>query len=97
MQMKKSLATVLMSAALLMPACSNWNRVTPKALDSTAIAEEVRKNMLADGITGLTVDVNNNNVVTLKGHLSPSDKQKAIADARKVHGVKAVVDEIAIQ
>jgi osmotically-inducible protein OsmY len=93
--MKKSVLTVLMSAALLFPACSNWNRQTPKAWDSKTIEEEIRKNMLGDHITGLTVEVNDG-VVTLKGHLSADQKQKALEDARKVNGVKRVNDEIAV-
>jgi osmotically-inducible protein OsmY len=97
--MKKSLSlvSVVLSAALILPACSNWNRATPKALDNTAIEEEVRKNLAADGITGLSVDVNSGKgVVTLKGHLSASDRAKAVEDARKVKGVSRVVDEISV-
>lgn len=95
--MKKSLVTVLLSAALVLPACSNWNRATPKALDNTAVEEEVRKNLAADHITGLSVDVNSGKgVVTLKGHLSSSDKAKALEDARKVPGVNSVIDEISV-
>lgn len=94
--MKKPLITLALSAALLMPACSNWNRATPKPLDNTAMEEEIRKSMAGDHITGLTVDVNSG-VVTLKGHLSASDKQKALDDARKVNGVTRVIDEISVQ
>jgi osmotically-inducible protein OsmY len=94
--MKKSLLTLALSTALLLPACSNWNKSTPKALDNTAIEEEIRKSMAGDHITGISIDVSNG-VVTLKGHLSASDKQKALDDARKVNGVKSVVDEISIQ
>ncbi len=95
--MKKSLVSLLLSTALVLPACSNWNRNTPKPLDNAAIQEEVRKNMALDGITGLTIDVDSGSgVVTLKGHLSASDRSKAVADARKVHGVNRVVDEISV-
>ncbi len=96
--MKKSLVCMLLSTALVLPACSNWNRATPKALDNKAIEEEIRKNMLTDGITGLSIDVDNSTgVVTLRGRLSASDRQKAVSDARKVKGVSRVVDEITIQ
>jgi osmotically-inducible protein OsmY len=89
---------MLLSAALLMPACSNWSKATPKPLDNAAMEEEVRKNLTADGITGLSIDVDSGKgVVTLKGHLSSTDKAKAIQDARKVHGVTQVVDEISVQ
>jgi osmotically-inducible protein OsmY len=94
--MKKPILVALMSTALLLPACSNWNRNTPANLDNKTIEEEVRKNMLADHITGLTVDVNGG-TVTLKGHLPSSDKQKALEDARKVNGVTRVIDEISVQ
>ena len=96
--MKKSFVSVLLSAGLLvLPACSNWNRATPKALDNTAVEEEVRKNLAADHITGLSIDVNSGKgVVTLKGHLSSSDKAKALEDARKVPGVNSVIDEISV-
>ena len=91
--MKKALATVLVFFSLV--ACSNWNRVTPKPLDNTAIETEVRKNLTADGITGLHIDVSDG-VVTLDGHLSATDKSKAIADAQKVPGVTRVVDRISV-
>ena len=91
--MKKTLATIFMVFSLV--ACSNWNRMTPKPLDNTAIETEVRKNLTADNITGLHIDVSNG-VVTLDGHLSASDKSKAIADAQKVNGVTQVVDRISV-
>jgi osmotically-inducible protein OsmY len=94
--MKKPILVALMSTALLMPACSNWNRNTPANLDNKTIEEEIRKNMLTDHITGLTVEVNGG-TVTLRGHLTSSEKQKALDDARKVNGVHRVIDEISIQ
>jgi len=95
--MKKPFLSVLAALSLVvsMSACSNWNRVTPKPLDNTAIETEVRKNLTADNITGLHIDVSNG-VVTLDGHLSASDKAKALADAQKVPGVTQVVDRISV-
>ena len=97
--MKKTIASI--TVALLMVsavACSNWNKYTPKGMDATAIAEEIRKNMLGDGITGMTVDVDKAGVTTLRGDVkSSSDKQKALDDARKVNGVTRVIDQIAIK
>jgi len=96
--MKKAL--VSLTVALLVVGalgCSNWNRYTPKGMDDTAIAEEIRKNQLGDGITGMTVDVDHG-VVTLKGDVkTASDKQKALDDARKVNGVTRVIDRVAIK
>lgn len=95
--MKKPFLSVLAALSLVvsMSACSNWNRVTPKPLDNTAIETEVRKNLTADNITGLHIDVSNG-VVTLDGHLSANDKAKALADAQKVPGVTQVVDRISV-
>ena len=95
--MKKSFVPLLLSAALLMPACSNWSKATPKPLDNTAMEEEIRKNLTADGITGLSINVDSGHgVATLKGHLSSADRAKAIHDAEKVHGITRVVDEISV-
>ncbi len=93
--MKKIFASLVLAAALVSSAgCSNWNRNTPASMDNTTIEEEVRKNMLGDHITGLTVDVNDG-VVTLAGHLpTASDRQKAYDDANKVNGVKSVINHI---
>jgi len=93
--MKKTFVTLLLSAAMVLPACSNWNKMTPKSMDNKAIEEEIRKNMAADHITGLTVDVNGG-TVTLKGHLSAADKARALDDARKVTGVTSVNDQISV-
>jgi osmotically-inducible protein OsmY len=93
--MKKTLVTLLLTAAMVLPACSNWNKMTPKGMDNKAIEEEIRKNMAADHITGLTVDVNGG-TVTLKGHLSAGDKARALDDARKVTGVTSVNDQISV-
>jgi osmotically-inducible protein OsmY len=95
--MKKSLFSLFAALSLVVSlnACSNWNRATPKPLDNTAIESEVRKNLTADGISGLHIDVSNG-VVTLDGHLSANDKSKAIADAQKVPGVTQVVDRISV-
>jgi len=92
--MRKVLATVLMTLSLV--ACSNWNRQTPKGLDNKAIEAEVRKNLTADKITGVEIDVSGG-VVTLTGHMNSGDKAKALEDARKVNGVTTVVDRIAVQ
>lgn len=96
--MKKILASLTVVLLFTAFGCSNWNKYTPKGMDATAIAEEIRKNMAGDGITGMTVNVDKSGVVTLRGDVkTASDRQKAIDDARKVHGVTEVIDQIAIK
>jgi osmotically-inducible protein OsmY len=97
--MKKTIASIAVALFVFAAfACSNWNKYTPKALDSTAIAEEIRRNQAMDHITGMTIDVNSDGVVTLHGDVkNASDKQKAIDDARKVNGVTRIIDQIAIK
>jgi osmotically-inducible protein OsmY len=93
--MKKALISLIMSTALVAAlGCSNWNRMTPKSLDNSSTASEIKKNLLVDHLTGIDVDVNEG-VVTLTGHLSTAaDRQKAYDDAAKVTGVKTVVNHI---
>src|SRR2546430_14955741 len=96
--MKKTLASLTVVLLLTGFGCSNWNRYTPKGMDATAIADEIRKNMAADGITGMTVNVDKDGVTTIKGDVkTSSDKQKAIDDARKVNGVTRVIDQVVIK
>lgn len=94
-KMKKLLVPAMMSMALITTlACSNWNRMTPKSLDNTTTATEIKKNLVADHLSGVDVDVNQG-VVTLTGHLpTAEDRQKARADAEKVTGVKQVINHI---
>jgi len=93
--MKKLMVSTLMSVALVAAlGCSNWNRMTPKSLDNSTTAAEIKKNLLADHLTGVDVDVNQG-VVTLAGHLpTAADRQKAYDDAAKVTGVNKVVNHI---
>ncbi len=96
--MKQTLASVMVAVLFTTAfACSNWNRYTPKGVDNGAIEEEIRKNLAADGFTGMHVDVSNG-VVTIKGDVkTAADRQKAVDDAAKVNGVKRVVNEIAVK
>ncbi len=95
--MKKLLVSIITSAALVMVlGCSNWNRMTPKSIDNSTTASEIKKNFLEDHLTGVDVDVNEG-VVTLAGHLpTAADRQKAYDDAAKVTGVKKVVNHIGV-
>ena len=93
--MKKLLVSSIMSVAVVTAlGCSNWNRMTPKSLDNTTTASEIKKNLLSDHLSGVDVDVNQG-VVTLAGHLpTAADRQKAYDDAAKVTGVKKVINNI---
>ncbi len=95
--MKKLLTSILVSATLVAAiGCSNWNRMTPKSLDNSSTASEIKKNLLADHLTGVDVDVTDG-VVTLAGHLpTAADRQLAHDDAAKVTGVNKVVNHIAV-
>jgi len=92
--MKKLLISTIMFVALITAlGCSNWNRMTPKSLDNTTIATEIKKNLVADHVS-VDVDVTDG-VVTLTGHLpTAEDRRKAYDDAAKVTGVKKVVNHI---
>jgi len=95
--MKKAFGSLLLSAALVSAiGCSNMNRMTPKPLDNSAIETEIRKNLAGDHITGLQIDVHDG-MVTLNGHGSAADRQKAYDDAVKVNGVKSVTNNITVQ
>jgi osmotically-inducible protein OsmY len=95
--MKKAFASLVLSAALVSGiGCSNWNRATPGPLDNTAIESEIRKNLAGDHITGLQIEVHDG-MVTLNGHGSAADRQKAYDDAAKVNGVKSVTNNITVQ
>jgi osmotically-inducible protein OsmY len=95
--MKKAFASLVLSAALVSAiGCSNWNRATPGPLDNTAIETEIRKNLAGDHITGLQIEVHDG-MVTLNGHGTAADRQKAYDDAAKVPGVKGVTNNIAVQ
>jgi len=93
--MKKLLGSLIMSVALVTAlGCSNWSRMTPKSLDNSTIATEIKKNLLGDHLTGVDVDVNEG-IATLTGHLpTAADRQKAYDDAAKVNGINKVVNRI---
>src|SRR6266852_5756616 len=64
--------------------CNSWGRVAPKGAVRNEIVEaDVRKNLLADGITGLEVDVYDNGTAYLKGHVkTPAGLPSAHAPRR---------------
>ena len=94
--MKKAILTFVSALSLVsMVACSNWNRATPASMDHTAMEAEIRKNLAADSITGLSIDISGG-TVTLTGHANRANHDTAISDAQKVPGVTNVVDRISI-
>lgn len=94
--MKKVFGSLVLSAALISSiGCSNWNRNTPASMDNTAMETEIRKNLAMDHITGLQIEVHGG-MVTLNGHGSAADRQKAYDDAAKVNGVKSVTNNITV-
>ncbi len=97
--MKRHLLILMVLIMTLSGGCNSWGRVAPKGAVRNEIVEaDVRKNLLADGITGLEVDVYDNGTAYLKGHVKTrADRDKARDDALKVFGVKRVVNNITIE
>jgi len=94
--MKKYLLAITAMLVLFLPVACSLNRQTPKSMDNSATEIEIRKNLAEDGITGLEIKVNDG-TVTLDGHAdNSSQKSKAGDDARKVEGVKRVINNIHI-
>ncbi len=87
--------TALVTLALCLSSCAFLDRAAAVP-DDTAIRDEVRANLEADGFTAIGLQVDNG-VVTLTGHL-PNDtfREKAVADAEKASGVKHVTNQIAV-
>ena len=98
--MKRYLVLILM--VLVMPlsvGCNSWGKVAPKGTVRNAIVEaDVKKNLIADGLTGLGVEVYEDGTAYLDGQVvSRSDRRKARNDALKVWGVKRVVNNITVK
>lgn len=75
----------------------NLNKAAAPALSDATVTARVKAKLLADGITGTTVDTTDG-VVTLAGSVS-GDEQKAKAerDARETDGVKDVKNELVVK
>src|SRR5262249_22536048 len=68
-----------------------------EAVSDTAILAKLKAKLLADGITGTNVDVNNGEVV-LKGQVDDAQKKaKAEELARKTDGVKDVKNQLIVK
>lgn len=97
--MKRYLLIPMILMMALAGGCNSWGKAVPKGKVRNEIVEaDVRKNLLADRITGLEVDVYEDGTAYLKGHVkTASDRDKARDDALKVYGVKRVINNITIQ
>ena len=97
--MKKQLLILMIVLSAFAGGCNSWGRVAPKGKVRNALVEaDIRKNLLADRITGFEVEVYEDGTAYLKGHVkNRSDREKAKEDALKVFGVKRVVNDISIE
>jgi hypothetical protein len=84
--LKRRLAALLCIFSLV--SCTSWNRVVPS--DDSAVEAEIRKNLAADGVTGMTITLEKN-VAYIEGPMDPNDTERIRADALKVRGVREVV------
>lgn len=75
----------------------NLNKSAGPAVSDATVTAKVKAKLLADGVTGTTVDTTDG-VVTLAGSVS-GDEQKAKAerDARETDGVKNVKNELIVK
>jgi len=95
--MKKAFAALFLAAGLVASGCSGWAHAAPKPLEKTALESEIRKNWLGDNITGLSLQIDDNGVVTVSGHLATQDQvNTAIHDAQKVKDVTRVVNNVTV-
>lgn len=90
---------MILMMALSSGGCNSWGKAVPQGKVRNQIVEaDVRKNLLADRITGFEVEVYEDGTAYLKGHVkNRSDRDKAREDALKVFGVKRVVNNISIE
>lgn len=78
-------------------AAQNLNKSAGPAINDATITTRIKAKLLADSITGTTVDTTDG-VVTLTGSVG-SDEQKAKAEkhARETEGVKNVKNELVVK
>jgi osmotically-inducible protein OsmY len=75
----------------------NLNKAAAPALGDATVTARVKAKLLADGVTGTTVDTTDG-VVTLAGSVAGDDqKAKAERDARETEGVKDVKNELIVK
>lgn len=91
--MDKRLAVVALTLALY--GCASYTKMA-NAPDDTAIRDEARAYLAADGFDKLVIKVDRG-VVTLSGHLTSNTyREKALSDAEKATGVKRIIDKIEV-
>ena len=91
--MFKRLVAVALTLALC--GCASYMRMS-NAPDDTAIRDEARAYLDADGFDKVEIKVANG-VVTLSGHLASNTyREKAVSDAEKASGVNHVIDKIEV-
>jgi osmotically-inducible protein OsmY len=97
--MKKHLLIAMALLMTLSMGCNSWGKVAPKGTVRNAMVEaDVKKNLIADGLTGLGVEVYEDGTAYLDGQVaSRSDRRKARDEALKVWGVKRVVNNITVK
>ena len=78
------------------PAAQTTTSRAGQALDDTAITTKVKTELLAEkGVNGTSISVDTKNgQVTLSGTVPPSQIARAEAVARKVDGVREVVNQL---
>ncbi len=75
----------------------NVNRAAGPTINDATITARVKAKLLADSITGTTIDTTNG-VVTLTGAVATAEqKSKAEKHARETEGVKSVKNELVIK
>ena len=91
--MYKRIVVVALTVALC--GCASYTRMA-NSPDDTAIRDEARAYLAADGFDKVEIKVERG-VVTLSGHLTSNTyREKALSDAEKATGVQRVIDKIEV-
>ena len=86
---------VVVAFTLALCGCATYSKMA-NAPDDTAIRDEARAYLAADGFDKLEIRVDRG-VVTLSGHLTSNTyREKALSDAEKATGVRRVIDKIEV-
>src|SRR5262245_20713855 len=99
MQKLGSWKMAILAAVVAMPLVAGCGKTVGETIDDTTITTRVKTSMLNDpAVGGLGIDVDTfKGVVTLSGRVkSESERQQAVALARKVDGVSDVKDALQV-